>query len=138
MQNLKEERIAKEKCIQKLFMYLIIPIHVLLMLRLFRPRAYIQIYSNTGTEEEHLDFQNFQRRNNFFFRAGTNSSVRGPTETFFVQCEGHLKKRIESVSGRRIGRCKDECACFEIGWVSHALQRQPTFYGNESWGRVRR
>ena len=41
-----EDRRPKEKCIQKLSMYLI-SIHVLLMLRLFRPRAYIQIYSNT-------------------------------------------------------------------------------------------
>ena len=41
---------SKEKCFEKLSMYLI-SIHVLLMPRLFRPRAYIQIYSNTRKEE---------------------------------------------------------------------------------------
>ena len=61
-----EDRRPKEKCIQKLSMYLI-SIHVLLTLRLFRPRAYIQIYSNTRKEEEHFDLQKFQIENKVSF-----------------------------------------------------------------------
>ena len=52
-------------------MYLI-SIHVLLMPRLFRPRAYIQIYSNTRNEEKKVSIYKISR---YFFWAGTNSPL---------------------------------------------------------------
>ena len=96
-----EDRRPKEKCIQKLSMYLI-SIHVLLTLRLFRPRAYIQIYSNTRKEEEHFDLQKIQREKNLSICfSGTSSPLLEGT----LKLKGNF--RIVYAKLRRTDRYKN-------------------------------